>query len=144
VVLLALAAFPDGRFTNLYSRLAILFIAILTVLVVLVSLTDLSGRLMDVAALFSVTAVLASVWQRYRRTADQTQRQQIKWAVFGFCAAMLLFLPVLVISAAGLVPAEGPIPGLLYQVIVPFGWLLIPIGLLVSLMKFRLYDADAA
>ena len=144
LTMLAIAAFPDGRFANIYSRLAVLLILILSILVFVVELTDVPGRVMDVVALFGVAAVLASVWQRYRRTADQTQRQQIKWAVFGFCAAMLLFLPVLLAATAGVIPDDGPMPIILYQVVVQFGWLLIPIGLLISLMKYRLYDADAA
>lgn len=144
VTLLAIAAFPDGRFANRLARLSILLIAIVSILTVAVPLAGIPSQLLDASALLTVIVLLASVWRRYRRTTDQTQRQQIKWAVFGFCAAMLLFLPVLTATVAGLVPDDGPAPILLYGVVVQFGWLLIPTGLLISLLKFRLYDADAA
>lgn len=144
VTLLAIAAFPDGRFANRLARLSVPLIGLVSMLTVAVPVAGIPARLLDTAALVTVIVVLGSVWRRYQASTDQTQRQQIKWAVFGFCAAMLLFLPVLSAAVAGIIPDDGPIPVLLYGVVIQFGWMLIPFGLLVSLMKYRLYDADAA
>ena len=144
LMLVAIAAFPDGRFSNAFARLALLLLSLLSILVVVVDVNDLSTNLMNATSILAILAVLASVWTRYRSTSDLTQRQQIKWAVFGFCAAMLMFLPILIATVAGLIPDDGPIPILAYMVFGQFAWLLIPAGLLVSLMRYRLYDADAA
>ena len=144
VMLLAMAGFPDGRFSNVFARAAVAFIGVLSIVVIAVPLTGASYRLMDIVAIFAVVCVLASVWRRYRSTTDQAQRQQIKWAIFGFSVSLALFLPVLVASGANLIPDDGLVPFLLYLVVVQLGWLLVPIGLLISLMRYRLYDADAA
>lgn len=144
VMLLAIAAFPDGRFVNVVSRIAAFLVVALALAAVVVPAFDLDFRAIDVFALLAVSSVMLALWRRYRSTSDPAQQQQIKWAVFGFCAALAVFVPVISASALGLVPEEGPVPAILYLVIVQSAWLLIPAGLLISLMKYRLYDADAA
>ena len=144
LTLAAIAAFPDGRVPSRLSRFALAALLVVVVLVFAVPIAGVPSLFMDVVAIVAITSVLASVWQRYRRASDQRERQQIKWAVFGFCTALLIFLPVLVADNIGLVPDEGPWPYLLFLLVVPFAFLLIPLGLLVSLLRYRLYDAEAA
>lgn len=143
LTMLAIAAFPDGRFPNRLSRIAVVLITLALIMIVATP-TGAPNPAVDIVILFAVLTVLGSVRRRYRMSTDQAQRQQIKWAVLGFTTAMLLFLPVLTLTAAGLIPEDGPVPLLLYGIVIQIGWLLIPIGLLVSLLKYRLYDADAA
>jgi hypothetical protein len=69
-------------------------------------------------------------------------RQQIKWAVFGFCAALALILPAQTLISAGAVGTTGVLPSLIDRIVFPFAMMLMPIGLLVSLLRYRLYDAD--
>lgn len=144
VMLLAIAAFPDGRFVNTVSRVAAFLVAALALASVLVPALGLDFRTIDVFALLTVICIMLAIWRRYRATQDTAQQQQIKWAVFGFAAALAVFIPVISASALRLVPDDGPVPAILYLVIVQAAWLLIPAGLLISLMKYRLYDADAA
>lgn len=144
LILAAIAAFPDGQLRSKLSRVAIILLGLLIVAVFAVPLANLPTWTMDWLAIAAILAVLGSIWLRYRGASQQIERQQIKWAVFGFCSALLIFLPVLIASQAGAIPAEGPWEFLIYTLIVPFAFLLIPIGLLVSLLRYRLYDAEAA
>lgn len=140
----AIAAFPDGRFPSVMSRFALAALALAMTLILAVPLAGAPSLLLDATAVIAILAVLGAVWMRYRRAADQRERQQIKWAVFGFCSALLIFLPTLLANNAGIVPEDGPWPFLLNSLVIPFALLLIPLGLLISLLRYRLYDADAA
>jgi hypothetical protein len=66
----------------------------------------------------------------------------MKWAVFGFAAALALLLPVA--DMLGLLAEPGLTSFLAEYVMINLGLLLIPLGLLVSLLRYRLYDAEAA
>jgi hypothetical protein len=97
---------------------------------------------LELLLLLCTPAVLAAVWLRYRRAPPGIARQQIKWAVFGFCAALALILPAQALSSMDAVGTTGLVQFLINRIVFPFAWMLIPIGLLVSLLRYRLYDAD--
>jgi hypothetical protein len=88
------------------------------------------------------TLVLAQVY-RYARVSSPVERQQTKWVVFGFAAAIGGFVATLVVG--DLVPAASQ-----YEVfaeiisgILIYGFiLLIPISISVAVLRSRLYDID--
>lgn len=92
-----------------------------------------------------VTAGIAQV-QRYGRLTDATQRQQIKWYVFGVALAVsgivLFQLPAIFIPA---VRTPG-VPRLLFALLgVPafyFSVMMIPITLAFALLRYRLWEVD--
>jgi hypothetical protein len=140
-LLIAIAGFPDGRFESLLSRIAAAGLILLAIAECVVNATNATLTLAP-PFLLSTLAVLAAVWLRYRRTPPGMARQQIKWAVFGFCAALALILPAQTLISAGAVGTTGVLPSLIDRIVFPFAMMLIPIGLLVSLLRYRLYDAD--
>ncbi len=135
--LVALPAFPDGRFVPRRGRWLALWAPILFILIVADFLP-----LPVIAALSFVSALVAGLMPviRFRRTPPGIERQQLKWAGLGFTLAfaVLLIGAVLVMVE----PWTGPWVSLGGMVLFNLGFLILPAGVLVSLMRYRLWDAD--
>jgi hypothetical protein len=93
-------------------------------------------------AVFLGTCLFAQVY-RYRRVSDRAQRQQTKWAVFGFGLAVLLALAAYVVTGLG--PALGPRWAVLalaqnysYYPFLP----LMPVFVGVAVLRSHLWDID--
>jgi hypothetical protein len=141
--------FPGGRFEPRWTLWAALVAALWVVVgIALALLTQLTSwtayNLLGIALMVSSVAAMAL---RYRRVGSGIERQQIRWAAFGFAAGGLLG------SAAGVIAEVQPSIDdqllyawlrLLNAIISPTAWALLALGLLVSLLRYRLYDADAA
>jgi len=82
--------------------------------------------------------------RRYRRHQPGIERQQIKWAAFGFAAGLLLVLLAFVLLS--LQPESGsqqsPIVNTIILLMFSFGMAIIPLGLLIAITRFRLWEAD--
>jgi hypothetical protein len=95
--------------------------------------------------LFMAVAV-ATLFARLRETAPGDSRQQIKWALFGFSGYALFLAAALAMDAAKL--QVGSFGGqLLLELLggLSFGlaFLCLQVGLLIALLRYRLYDAEA-
>jgi len=83
---------------------------------------------------------------RYRRTASSTQRQQIKWVVFGISAALAGFVGISLML--GIFAPKPTSPGALLAYLVGstfFGYLailLIPISIGLAVLRYHLFDID--
>lgn len=141
----ALPAFPDGRFVPRWGG----WLALLALPLAGLSMLDaLIGDLTSLIALPTALAAITAALVRYRRTPPGLERQQLKWAASGFLGSILLLLfmfGLYVLLGSGLV---SPLAGawLLLGMIGVFNlsFLLLAAGVLVSLLRFRLWDADAA
>lgn len=136
-LLTGILLFPYGR---LRPRLVLGFIALLPVLFLLKGDTY---RLTFM--LFMAACVMTLVW-RLRQTEAGDAHQQIKWALFGFSGYALFLSLALAIDMGKLnVGAFGT--QILMEVVggLSFGlaFLCLQLGLLIALMRFRLYDAEA-
>ena len=141
LLLIALAVFPDGIFVPKSYRW---LLAAGIPLAIFVSLQDVNATLQAFLGLGSLLAVLTGQAIRYRRLNPGIERQQIKWAAFGFAAGLLLvalaflFLPFL--------PQDGSQQSLMLNLAVvllfSLGMAVLPLGLLVALTRFRLWEAD--
>ncbi|MBN1668924.1 MAG: AAA family ATPase [Anaerolineales bacterium] len=104
--------------------------------------------------LFSLGAIL-SFWigsgvvaqiVRYKHKSDDTHRQQTKWVVLGLSAAAIGYLLVTVLFG----PTQDLSPETTGQVIVTLSantllcvaYLLVPITMAISILRFRLWDVD--
>lgn len=129
--------FPHGR---LQPRITL---ALLAALPLLLFLEGDIYRAILIAAMAS--AVLLFLWRL--KTATGEERQQLKWAVFGF-AGYAFFLAVS-LTADMLKPGAASLgQQLLLEVTAGFAFglafLLLQAGLLVALLRYRLYDAEVA
>jgi hypothetical protein len=129
--------FPHGR---LSPRITL---ALLAALPLLLFLKGDFYRAMLIAAM--AASVLLFLWRL--RSASGDERQQLKWAVFGF-SGYAFFLGVSI--TADMLKAGAPSLGqqLALEVSAGFAFglafLLLQAGLLVALLRYRLYDAEVA
>src|SRR5207302_3724594 len=129
--------FPFGQ---LRPRIVLPFLALLPVLFFL---AHNSYRV--TFAIFMLAGVM-TLMVRLRRMAPSAARQQIKWALFGF-SGYALFLSVSLISDMTKLTVGSFGAQLTLEVVagLTFGlaFLCLQLGLLIALMRFRLYDAEA-
>jgi len=129
--------FPFGQ---LRPRYVLIPLALLPVLFVL------SGDWYRATfGLFMLIAV-AILYRRVRETPPGDARQQIKWALLGFCGYALFLAAALTMDGAKLHVASFGSQMLLELLAgLSFGlaFLILQLGLLVALLRFRLYDAEA-
>ena len=140
---LTLALFPDARFT---PRITWIIVPILLAMTIASNFFDsyILGNSVLLGAMMSAVALTVA---RYRAMAPGVGRQQIRWALFGFSGSCIA-LAALVLVQALLLNPETYAEYLWLQI---GGWFLVPLilmlvlgGMTVSLMRYRLYDADAA
>ncbi len=140
-----ICAFPDGRFTTRWARLAwmvpsLYVVANASTNFVMWSKAPLLNLALD-PPIFII--VVGSILIRFRRTPPGVQRQQIKWALFGgaimIAAALIGLATESDLVARQIGPSGAYLFMLFHDNVVTLAF---PLGLLVSLMRYRLYDAD--
>jgi hypothetical protein len=138
-----LAIFPDGRFASRWS--ALLFVAAPILFGILV-FTDVFGALGGAIEISLYLLAVAAIFVRARGLPAGTERQQIRWALFGFAAMVAAFC----LNAALNYPIEAATD---YGV---YAWLtvvavavqsmtniLFCLVFTISLLRYRLFDVDA-
>jgi hypothetical protein len=129
--------FPFGR---LRPRTILIPLALLPVLFLL------QGEWYRIVFMLFMAVAVATLFARLRETAPGDSRQQIKWALFGFSGYALFLAAALTMDAAKL--QVGSFGGqLLLELLggLTFGlaFLCLQVGLLIALLRYRLYDAEA-
>lgn len=144
LLMLVLLCFPDGRFTprwSLFVALALLVWAPAVAFARWPLTIEYAGYLV-----FLALSVL-SIAIPYRRLEGGLERQQVRWVLFGFAGGTLLLV---VATAVSLLPGGASMPGLkswaalAAQILAAAGMACFALGLIVSLLRYRLYDAEAA
>jgi hypothetical protein len=138
-----LAIFPDGRFASRWS--ALLFMAAPILFGILV-FTDVFGALGGAIEISLYLLAVVAIFVRARGLPAGTERQQIRWALFGFAAMVAAFC----LNAALNYPIEAATD---YGV---YAWLtvvavavqsmtniLFCLVFTISLLRYRLFDVDA-
>jgi hypothetical protein len=77
---------------------------------------------------------VASVFVRYRG-AGTTERQQIKWLLYGGAAFVVVY-------AAGFLSGEGEGNSQLYNALLSLALLMLPLAIAIGILRYRLYDID--
>jgi hypothetical protein len=134
--------FPDGRFVPRWTRWLAVAAAAFFVPDIFFPDSALAVRSEPVFFVFIISLVVAQVY-RYRRVSTQEQRQQTKWVVFGFAAALVGFTAVILMTA--FVPAIrdiGPLGVMAFSTLIYGFLLLIPLSIGVAILRSRLYDID--
>jgi hypothetical protein len=140
---LALLLFPNGEWS--LRRTAPIAASILVVFAIGAAevLGLLQTRLYLPLAVGCVLLALASLLARYRSQPRATQ-QQLKWVTLGLVLGIALILSARA-GAALADPAVMPMAGtLILESLFQLGIVVIALGFLTSLLRYRLYDAEAA
>jgi hypothetical protein len=137
----AIAAFPDGRFVPRALRWTPLAAAPFTILL---ASDKVDSNLQVVLGMLIPLGLLLMQPLRYRRLQPGIERQQIKWAAFGFAAGLLLVGAA--VGLTNLMPPDGTPQRAIFSLFVvclfSLGFALMPLGLMVSLVRYRLWEAD--
>jgi hypothetical protein len=145
-LLVALCAFPDGRFRTPWSRFACLIPTAYAIGNMLTNFRlwqiDYAANLVE-APMLAATAI--ALLLRYRGLGPGTERQQLKVATFGgiavgfaSAATALTEMPPVVVALS---PTATYALGVLLQNVLVMSY---PLALLIALLRLRLYDADNA
>jgi hypothetical protein len=147
VFIVALLLFPDGRLNTRWHWLALLlFVAAEAGAITLTArgaLTTLAAPLF--AAAFA--AIMAAVIVQYRRTPAGDARQQMKFVLFGIAVGSMFIIVAQFLVLALRLPSSAGALGwltLATHLASALGLIAIFAGLLVSMLRFRLYDAESA
>ena len=150
-ILLFLFWVPDGRFVPKWARWPALAGLVAVTLFMLAvaglgsgvlppdqALEDLMWQVCMGLFLFAMgTAVVAQIL-RYHRVADPVQRQQMKWIMFGLCAIPGIFVIQLLMTYV-LSSSQAALLGI---ILFQLTFLLIPVTIGVSILRYRLWDID--
>jgi hypothetical protein len=139
LLIIFLFYFPDGRCIPAWARLPV--IAGAASIFLWDTATFSWGGPLDGLLTYVLLAagILAQIY-RYVRVADQTQRQRVKWVFW----ASVISIPVIVEPGSGveaLVPAGSFVSLVLFPLLLLLETL-IPIGVGISILRYRLYDID--
>jgi hypothetical protein len=149
-LLLLCYLFPDGRFVPRWTRWAAIFFAAYVVMDELYPdfpyNLDSWGPLLGVPFfLILAGSMVYAQLHRYRYVSGDRSRQQSKWPVLGFIAAILAFIGLGLEDTFQLFPqsgAVGMLSELVYQTVISLAFLLIPLSILWAILRYRLYDID--
>jgi hypothetical protein len=141
-MVIALAAFPDGRFEPRWLRSTLLWAPVIGIFLAL----DLEDDLTLMLGTIPPILLLAAQVVRYRRVGAGIERQQIKWAAFGFAAGFALLGLSLVLASYvdpdAWVPMVRTIFYLTVVCLFSLSFALMALGLMISLLRYRLWEAD--
>lgn len=142
-LVIGLLAFPDGRFGSRWT-VALAAIAVLWGVAFLFTGSGVSNDVAVSALLLSCVVAMA---RRYRRTMGSLERQQVRWVLLGFAwGTTFLFATMLLAWAGSNLPprsAERLWVGIGTSVLSGMGVGMLALGLIVSLLRYRLYDVDS-
>lgn len=141
---LALLLFPDSEWRPGWTR----HVAGAIVGAFLLGVAEASGlvqsQLFLPIAIGCVLAALAALWSRYRWLEPGTQKQQLKWVALGLFVGIAFILAARAGAALTAGIAMPPVGPVLLEGLFQMGIIVLALGFLISLLRFRLYDAEAA
>ena len=132
---LALLLFPDGKWRPRWTRTVAVASATVFAIGALEGVGLTPTKLFLPLAIACVVAAIASLVQRFRTTSSETEELQLKWVALGLVSGIGLIL-----SARAGAALSGPRLG--FEAMFQLGIVLVALGFLVPLLRYRLYDAE--
>ena len=141
LLVIAIAAFPDGKFTPPVVRWILVAAPLLAIPL---AIDEVPIVLSTILAFVLPLFLLICHVIKYRRFEHGTiERQQVKWAAFGFGSGLLFLSGAFFAFAASDEPTgTPPLWALMITALFNFGFIAMALGLLISLLRFRLWEAD--
>jgi hypothetical protein len=141
---LALLLFPDGDWRPGWTR----HVGLAIVATFLVGVAEASGALPTgtflPVAIGCVLVSLVALLSRYRSLDPGVQKQQLKWVVLGLVSGIALILSARAGAALARDMAVPLVGTILLEGLFQLGVVIVALGFLTSLLRYRLYDAEAA
>lgn len=147
LLMLAILLFPQRRFATRWHWLAIVAVVLNQASQVWAYVVASAPDWSVLQFLIPVVAVLVAVTRQLKLTPPGIARQQAKSVLFGVIAYCVLMIANTFFTQAELLSFSAGANGwftLVAHVSEALAFLAIPAGLLVSLLRFRLYDAESA
>lgn len=141
---LALLLFPAGEWQPGWARPTSLIIVATFLLGISEAVGLIASSLYLPIAIGCVLTALAALFARYRATKPGVQKQQLKWVTLGLVVGIALILAARAgaeLSAGMTMPMLGTVA---IEGLFQLGIIILALGFLISLLRFRLYDAEAA
>jgi hypothetical protein len=131
----ALLLFPDGKWRPRWTRAVAAASAVVFAIGVMEGIGLAPTRLFLPLAIGCVLAAICSLVQRFRTTASETGQLQLKWVALGLVSGVGLILS----ARAGAALFR---PRVAFEAMFQLGIVLVALGFLVPLLRYRLYDAE--
>ena len=141
ILRIALLAFPDGRFTGHAAKVLI------PANIAWLGMATINDRWFENGSYVLFAASIAAVYWRYRHQTSVVERQQMRWAMLGFGIAAVAALGLLICAQLSYVLNDLTSVLLIDMVSDVFDTTYVSAvwgGLLIALLRYRLYDADVA
>jgi hypothetical protein len=142
LLVMALLLFPNGHFTPVWTRWVAIAACGVFALGLVETVRAAPSHLFLPLAILCVLSAVALLLVRYRNSESMAERQQLKWIALGLASGIALIL-----ATRGGVALNGGagrpvIEPLVLEGMFQAGIIIIAIGFLVSLLRYRLYDAE--
>lgn len=133
---LALLLFPDARSWPKWTPYLAIASCLVFSLGIVEAVVITGSRLFLPLAISCVLAAIGALVQRFRSTEGETQRQQLKWVSLGLVTGIGTIL-------AARASASLSVPNIASEALFQLGIVLVALGFLVPLLRYRLYDAES-
>lgn len=140
---LALLLFPDGKGQPKWTPVIALAIGATFLTGFAEAIGLLATKLYLPIAIACVIASVAALSAKYRALEDGTEKQQLKWVTLGLFVGISLILTARAVAALTARMAMPPIGSLAIEGLFQLGIVVLALGFLISLLRYRLYDAEA-
>ena len=140
---LALLLFPDGRWRPKWSPAIALTIGATFLTGLAEAIGLVASKLYLPAAIGCVLVSLGALSAKYRAIEDGTEKQQLKWVTLGLFAGISLILAARASAALTAGMAMPFIGSIAIEGLFQLGIVVLALGFLISLLRYRLYDAEA-
>lgn len=140
---LALLLFPDGEWRPSWGRHVAFSSIVVAGLGILEAARLLPTHLFLPLAIGCVLAAVAALLECYRTASSEVLRQQMKWVALGLVSGISLILGARAGDAFSHGTASLALPAI-WEGMFEAGIVIIAGGFLVSLLRYRLFDAETA
>ena len=143
--------FPNGRFAPRWTKWAWLIISVIFVGSGTAGelFPALNSSLLGFVVYLWFTMVLVCIavqFYRYRYLSTANERQQTKWVIFAFLVTVAVIVAFFLVDPLSFdirVPeTENAVRNILGNAVSTFAFLMIPLGIGISILRHRLYDID--